>query len=109
MAISFFRKRLFAQSFDEENHDVQNHTKFVWFVTDIVNSACGCDVFQTETEPQTKIHNPAKENEFADIDDFAELSDAIANFQMEPEPEFIENIHKEKFILNDFMKYIILQ
>lgn len=118
MAVAFSRKRLLAQTFDDENDHITKYTKFTWFIEDDYVDA---------------FHEAAKGDEFAEIDDFAELAVAIANYQMEcddkigdeigdemddeigdetsddkmDDVEYMDIIHKEEYILNDLSKFII--
>ena len=105
MAVAFSRKRLLAQTFDYENDHITKYTKFTWFIED---------------ENENALHESVNGDKFAEIDDFAELAIAIANYQMECDDEtsdemvddkmdnveYMDIIHKE-YILNDFSKFII--
>lgn len=94
MARAFSRNRLLAQTCVDDYGDFSDFGDFVR----LDDSG---DVF----------YQSAKTDEFAKIDDFAELSVAIANYQMECTDEmcdaFIEIIHKEEVLLNDLSKFII--
>jgi hypothetical protein len=119
MAVAFSRKRLLAQIFDDdENVHITKYTKFTWFVED---------------DDVDAFHESVNGDEFAEIDDFAELAAAIANYQMEcddkigdemdddtgddtgdetgddkmDDVEYMDIIHKEEYILNDLSKFII--
>ena len=104
MAFAFSRKRLLAQTFDDdyENDHITKYTKFTWFI---------------DSDDVDAFYHPAKGEEFAEIDDFAELAAAIANYQMECDDEmneekmddceYMEIINKEEHMLNDLSKFII--
>ena len=115
MAFAFSRKRLLAQTFDDDENDhITKYTKFTWFIED---------------DDVDAFNESVNSDEFAEIDDFAELAAAIANYQMEcddemdgdtgddtgdetgddkmDDVEYMDIIHKEEYILNDLSKFII--